>query len=152
MSTSRKLNSILSTTALAMMTAAGVLVMPQGAYAIDDLTTPLGENVVGGSASFDRPNAGQLNINQHTDRVVINWDSFNIGQTQRPVLSAWFQLTLAVNRVTGKNDDPTQILGSLKANGRVMVLDRNGVFFGIIPLWMLVVSLLRLVTLIQHPS
>lgn len=120
-------NSLLTTTAL---TAAGLMALTTAAYAVDDHATPVGENVVGGSASFSRPAAGTLNINQHTDRVIINWNSFNIGKNATTQFYQPGASSLAVNRVQGAGQDPTQILGSLKANGRVMVLDRNGVFFG----------------------
>jgi len=76
------------------------------AHALDEHALPANGDVVGGDANFDYQ-GNQLDIHQNTNRVVIDWDSFNIGA-----------------------DDPTQILGSLKANGTVMVLDRNGVMFG----------------------
>ncbi len=126
--TSRKLMSLLSTTTFA---AAGLLAMSSHpARALDEMATPTGEQVVGGSASFDRPDIGQLNIQQNTNRVVINWDSFNIGTKGKTEFFQPGSGSLAVNRVTGNHADPTQILGTLKANGRIMVLDRNGVFFG----------------------
>jgi filamentous hemagglutinin family protein len=118
---------LLASTAL---TAAGLMALTSPALAVDNLATPIGENVVGGAASFDRPQPGQLNIHQSTDRVIINWDSFNIGQGATTQFYQPGSGSLAVNRVMSKGSDPTQILGSLKANGRVMVLDRNGVFFG----------------------
>jgi filamentous hemagglutinin family protein len=126
---------LLSTTALTrsaqLAVAVGAMVLASSsAWAVDDLVTPQGENVVGGSAAFDRPAEGLLNINQGTDRVVINWDSFNIGKKAATQFHQPGSNALAVNRVTGKGENPTQILGSLKANGRVMVLDRNGVIFG----------------------
>ncbi|MGZ9097458.1 MAG: right-handed parallel beta-helix repeat-containing protein [Micavibrio sp.] len=120
-------NKFLSTSALTLgLLAAGTT----AALAMDDFTTPTGEQVVGGAASFHRPDAGTLNINQSTDRAVINWDSFNIGEKAKTEFFQPGSGSLAVNRVTGKGTDPTQILGTLKANGRVMVLDRNGVLFG----------------------
>jgi filamentous hemagglutinin family protein len=100
------------------------------AGAVDNLTTPSGEVVQAGSATFDRPEAGTLNINQNSDRVVIDWDRFDIGTDATTSFRQPRSDSLAVNRVTGDKDDPSQILGTLKANGNVMVLDRNGVFFG----------------------
>lgn len=123
----RNNRKFLSTSALTL----GLIAFGAGsALAMDDFTTPTGEQVVGGSATFDRPAAGQLNINQNTDRVVINWDSFNIGSKGKTEFFQPNSGSLAVNRVTSAGSDPTQILGMLKANGKVMVLDRNGVFFG----------------------
>ncbi len=125
----RKRTRLLATTALA---AASLVAMGASAKAdpVDALETPMGEQVVGGAASFDRPDLGVLNINQSTDRVVIDWQSFNIGENAKTEFFQPSSNALAVNRVVGKGEDPAQILGTLKANGKVMVLDKNGVLFG----------------------
>lgn len=125
----RKLSRLLATTALA---AASLVAMGTSAKAdpVDALETPAGEQVVGGAATFDRPDPGVLNINQSTDRVVIDWQSFNIGEKAKTEFFQPSSSALAVNRVVGKGEDPAQILGTLKANGKVMVLDKNGVLFG----------------------
>jgi len=99
------------------------------AYALDNNALPAGGTVVGGNASFDYSAPGQLHVTQNTARAVINWDSFNIGQDALTQFHQLSSSSVVVNRVTG-NGDPTQILGSLSANGIVMVLDRNGVVFG----------------------
>ncbi|HEY8189049.1 MAG TPA: filamentous hemagglutinin N-terminal domain-containing protein, partial [Micavibrio sp.] len=98
--------------------------------AVAPLATPSGEAVVAGSAAFDRPAVGQLNITQNTHRAVINWNSFNIGRDATTTFIQPNVNSLAVNRVRGVQTAPTQILGHLNANGKVMVLDRNGVLFG----------------------
>lgn len=92
--------------------------------------TPTGENVVAGAATFNRPAPNRLNVSQSTDRAIIEWDSFNIGRSATTEFVQPDVSSLAVNRVTGGNADPTQILGKLKANGRLMVLDPNGIIFG----------------------
>lgn len=96
------------------------------------MATALPENgqIVGGQAVLDYSQENQLHITQSTQRAVINWDSFNIGadglvQFHQPNTSA-----MVVNRVVGAGQDPSQILGQMRANGQVMVLDRNGVIFG----------------------
>lgn len=99
------------------------------AHAIDADALPSGGVVVGGNALLDYSTSKELHVRQDSDRAVIDWDSFNIGvdartQFHQPSNSSW-----TVNRVT-KDGDPTQILGSLSANGKIMVLDRNGVIFG----------------------
>ncbi len=108
----------------------GVSALPMQAYAIDANALPSGGNVVGGSASFDYSNPGQLHVHQGTERAVIDWDSFNIGRDALTEFHQPSSSSLVVNRVTGEGHDPTQILGAMRANGNVMVLDRNGVFFG----------------------
>jgi filamentous hemagglutinin family protein len=112
-----------------LMSTAIVMVPFAQAHAVDALTTPTGESVVAGAASFDRPVEGLLNVNQATHRAVINWDNFDIGTDATTEFFQPNANSLAVNRVVG-GGDPTQILGTLRANGQLMVLDRNGVLFG----------------------
>jgi filamentous hemagglutinin family protein len=100
------------------------------AQSVGNLDTPTGGTVVGGSATISSPGAGQLNIQQDSSRAVIEWNSFNIGADATTEFFQPDANSLAVNRVTGGSADPTQILGTLKANGRVMVLDPNGVIVG----------------------
>ena len=83
--------------------------------------------VVAGSAAISQ--SGQLTqIQQHSQRAVINWQSFSIpaGNTVRfdqPNSSA-----AVLNRVTG--GDPSAIMGSLQANGNVFLVNPNGNVFG----------------------
>lgn len=107
--------------------AAGLHASP--AWPLDDNALPSGGNVVGGSASFDYSTANELHVHQSSDRAVIDWDSFNVGENALTQFHQNNASSIVVNRVTGSGD-PTQILGSLKANGIVMVLDRDGVIFG----------------------
>ncbi len=124
--TFRAARHLMATTAM----AAGLIAGAHQARALDGLATPAGEHVVGGAATFDRAAPGQLTINQGTDRAVINWDSFNIGKSATTQFVQPSSKSLAVNRVIGGHSDPTQILGTLKANGNIMVLDKNGILFG----------------------
>lgn len=112
------------------MIATGALMAPTAAFAIDAGELPSGGTVVGGDANFDYSEPNKLDVHQNTDRTVINWDSFNIGKDATTQFYQPNSNSLAVNRVYSKGVDPTQILGKLIANGKVMVLDRNGVIFG----------------------
>jgi len=96
-----------------------------------DFTLPSGHTVIDGTASVSsNPVIGDMQVNQSSDRAIINWNSFNIGADARVQFFQPSSSSLAVNRVTGGALSPTQILGELSANGRVMVLDPNGVMFG----------------------
>ncbi len=111
--------------------AIGVSMLPfSQALALDDYALPTGGNVVGGSATINYGAPGQLDVHQSTDRAVIDWSSFNIGKNATTEFYQPNAGSLTVNRVTGPGQDPTQILGTMKSNGTVMVLDRNGVVFG----------------------
>lgn len=122
--------SLRYSTALTLSVTASMFLGANPALAVDNMELPSGGTVVGGSASLNYTAPGQLNIDQSSDRTVINWDSFNIGEKAGTTFHQPSATALAVNRVVGAGKDPAQILGSLRANGRVVVLDRNGVVFG----------------------
>ncbi|MEQ1773578.1 MAG: filamentous hemagglutinin N-terminal domain-containing protein, partial [Burkholderiales bacterium] len=88
---------------------------------------PAGEQVVAGQATVSRAGANTL-INQTTDRAAINWQSFNIGVNESVRFAQPSSSSIALNRVLGQN--PTEILGSLSANGQIFILNPNGVLFG----------------------
>ncbi|HEY4697076.1 MAG TPA: YDG domain-containing protein, partial [Gallionella sp.] len=67
-------------------------------------------------------------ITQQTQNLAINWQSFDIGSNEAVHFNQPNSAAIALNRVLGQN--PSQILGSLSANGQVFVLNPNGVLFG----------------------
>jgi filamentous hemagglutinin family protein len=92
-------------------------------YALPQDPTPQDGNV-----TFSQPNAQQLNIIQSSEKAIIDWRSFSIEAKE----SVDFQLSSAngitLNRVTG--DQASSILGSLSSNGRLVLINPNGVIFG----------------------
>lgn len=99
------------------------------AFALDVNALPSGGQVTGGSASLDYSALGELHVHQNSDRAVIEWNRFDVGTNALTQFHQPGSSSVVVNRITG-HGDPTQILGNLRANGIVMVLDRNGVIFG----------------------
>ncbi|WP_411883063.1 beta strand repeat-containing protein [Polaromonas sp. YR568] len=71
----------------------------------------------------------QMTINQSTDRAVLNWGSFNIAAGKSVQIAQPNAASAILNRVTG-DANASQILGSLSANGMVMLMNPNGVMFG----------------------
>jgi filamentous hemagglutinin family protein len=88
---------------------------------------PAGEQITAGQAAVSRAGTNTL-ISQSSDRVSINWQSFNIGATESVRFAQPSASSVALNRVLGQN--PTEILGSLSANGQIFILNPNGVLFG----------------------
>ena len=108
----------------ALTSMAAALMLGYGSLA---LAGPAGGTVVAGQASINGT-PGNTVIQQGSQHAVINWASFNIGkgesvQFQQPNSSA-----VALNRVLG--NDGTTILGNLSANGKVFIVNPNGVLFG----------------------
>ena len=101
-------------------TATVTLVLAAAAFA-----APQGEQVVGGSAHFDR--AGDVTTITTSHTAIINYDSFNIAghETVRFVQPGADSRVL--NRIAGS--DPTRIDGSLMANGIVYIVNPAGVYF-----------------------
>ena len=97
-------------------------------FALPLSADPVGGTVVQGSARFDRPGPGQLNIFQGTDRAIINWRDFSIahGETTRFIQPS--ASSIALNRVTGGN--VSRIYGNLEANGKVYLINPNGILVG----------------------
>lgn len=87
---------------------------------------PAGGVVVQGGASISN-NAGNTTINQSTQNAAINWQSFNIGAGETVQFVQPNSKSVALNRVLGS--DPSSILGNLSANGRVILVNPNGVLF-----------------------
>jgi filamentous hemagglutinin family protein len=90
--------------------------------------SPQGGNIVGGIGTIQQPGATQTIIDQQTQKLAIDWQSFNLaaGESVRfnqPSVSA-----SVLNRILDQN--PSQILGSITANGRVFLANPNGIIFG----------------------
>jgi|GEM_PF-1542273 len=83
--------------------------------------------VVGGSATINTSGA-TTTINQSTDRAIINWNNFDIGASERVQINQPSTTSAILNRVTSAS--ATQIDGALNANGRVFVVNPNGVVVG----------------------
>ncbi|RQS75548.1 filamentous hemagglutinin N-terminal domain-containing protein [Burkholderia sp. Bp8963] len=90
---------------------------------------PVGENVVSGKADIHRfDNDRQMSINQHTDKLITEWTSFSVDGGQRVTFNQPSTSSIALNRVVGR--DASQIRGNIDANGRVFLVNPNGILFG----------------------
>ncbi|WP_341328023.1 filamentous haemagglutinin family protein [Methylotuvimicrobium sp. KM2] len=69
-----------------------------------------------------------MRIDQHTDRAILNWQSFNIGQDHSVHFQQPGANSIALNRIF--QNDPSRILGTLTANGQVYLVNSNGFVFG----------------------
>ncbi len=89
---------------------------------------PEGQQVVSGNATFDASKAGTLNINTSSDKLIINYNSFNVGQNEAVNFHQPSASSVALNRIIGA--DPSSILGTINANGRIFIINPNGILFG----------------------
>lgn len=87
---------------------------------------PMGGVVSAGSASIGY--AGNTTaISQASQRAAIDWESFNVGATQRVEFHQPSATATTLNTVNGP--DPSQIAGRIDANGQIIIANRSGVVF-----------------------
>jgi filamentous hemagglutinin family protein len=98
------------------------LILASAAFA-----NPLGSVVTTGAASI-AASSNKTQIDQKSEDVVIDWSSFNIGAGQTTQFVQPNAQAIAVNRIGG--NAPSQILGTLDANGRIVLINGNGMLFG----------------------
>jgi filamentous hemagglutinin family protein len=88
---------------------------------------PQGGQVAGGQASITS-GGGQMTIGQSSQSALINWQSFNIGGGESVSFNQPSSTAIALNRIHDINS--SQIDGALIANGRVWLVNANGIVFG----------------------
>ena len=90
------------------------------------LANPTGMTVVAGTASASTSGA-QLNVNV-SQATFLNWSSFNIKAGETTTFVQPSANSVVINQIGGAN--PSQIFGSLNANGTVILANANGFYFG----------------------
>src|SRR5574340_1636351 len=87
---------------------------------------PIGPTVVNGQASF-APAGKPLTVT-NTPGNIINWQGFSIGANEITRFAQQSASYAVLNRVISNN--PSSILGALQSNGRVFLVNPNGIVFG----------------------
>src|SRR5689334_22515105 len=78
------------------------------------LAGPTGGTVVEGQGSITTPSARSTVIDQGSQRLTLNWSTFNVGANESVQFNQPNSTALALNRILDQN--PSQIFGSLRAN------------------------------------
>ncbi|MBX9903300.1 MAG: filamentous hemagglutinin N-terminal domain-containing protein [Burkholderiales bacterium] len=98
-----------------------------GVILIDEVrANPVNPMVVHGTASFST--AGNILNITNSPNAIINWGSFSIGVNELTRFIQQSGSSAVLNRVIGQ--DPSAILGALQSNGRVFLINPNGIVFG----------------------
>src|SRR5262249_12914207 len=90
---------------------------------------PAGGTVAGGSATIQGQGGPAVIVHQLSPSAIGNWDTFNIGVGESVRFNQPGSSAVILNRVTG-GLGPSEILGTLTANGRVFLINRDGILFG----------------------
>ncbi|WP_412022003.1 filamentous hemagglutinin N-terminal domain-containing protein [Burkholderia cepacia] len=107
--------------------AAGVSLL--GLAATSAYALPTGGAVASGQADIATSADGKtMSVNQHTDKLITNWQDFSVAGGERVSFQQPTSQSIALNRVIGTNG--SQIHGQIDANGKVFLVNPNGVVFG----------------------
>ena len=87
---------------------------------------PEGGQVAAGQAAITTAGS-TMTIAQQTAQAIINWQNFGIGSGEAVHINQPNSQAILLNRVIGSN--PSEIFGQLTANGQVILVNPNGVFF-----------------------
>lgn len=93
-----------------------------------DLPVPAAAFVTRGSAAPPVVSGTQMSIRQTSNVAVLNWQSFDIGRGHGVEFVQPGVAARAINLIGGH--DPSRIQGNLRANGQVLLFNRNGILFG----------------------
>src|SRR3981081_1411769 len=96
--------------------------------ALPGAAEPRGPSVVGGAATVSGTGTGNVTVNQSSNSAIINWHTFNIGAGESVRFNQPGASAIALNRVTG-GLGPSEIMGTLTANGRGFAINRAGAVF-----------------------
>ena len=87
---------------------------------------PSGERVVAGNCSILREK-DRLAVRQDSESLIINWNDFSIGAHETMSFSQPASGAV-LNRVISST--PSELYGALEANGRVFLINQNGILIG----------------------
>jgi filamentous hemagglutinin family protein len=105
-----------------------VMVGALPAHALDPNALPTNGQVSSGSATVSQAGA-RMDINQTSQKVSINWGTFNIGSGAWVNFSQPSASAVALNRVA-TSAGASEIQGRLTSSGQVFLINPNGVLFG----------------------
>jgi filamentous hemagglutinin len=103
-----------------------------GTGGLDIIGAPSGANAP--QQSLDNAHT-IVTIQQTAQQALLNWKTFNVGSDTTVVFDqsaggAGVGTWIAFNTINDSSGNPTQILGSIQAQGQVYLINQNGIIFG----------------------
>jgi filamentous hemagglutinin family protein len=98
-----------------------------GCFAVGPVwANPTGAQIVSGQVSIS--NNGRVLTVTNSPGSIINWQNFSIGSGELTQFLQQSSSSAVLNRIVGQN--PSQIFGALQSNGKVYLINPNGIMFG----------------------
>ncbi|MGZ8160291.1 MAG: two-partner secretion domain-containing protein [Methylobacter sp.] len=88
---------------------------------------PDGAQIVSGQVSIDTATPGVTTVT-NSPNAIINWQNFSVAQNELTQFIQQNSQSAVLNRIIGQN--PSEILGQLTSNGKVFLINPNGIVFG----------------------
>jgi len=107
--------------------SAAALGLLLGASMQPAIAGPTGGEVVNGQGQIGQ-SGNTTTISQQTQRLILEWQTFNVGADEQVIFNQPGSTSVALNRIFDQN--ASQILGAIDANGRVFLINPNGIIFG----------------------
>ena len=82
---------------------------------------------VGAGQATIQTSSNSITVLQQTSKATINWQSFNVGANETVQFQQPSANSATLNRISGQN--PSQIFGSIQANGKIFLLNNAGILF-----------------------
>jgi filamentous hemagglutinin family protein len=92
------------------------------------LANPTGPTPVRGVAGISGLGTSSVTVNTNNAKAIINWQGFSIGGGETTRFTQPSAASAVLNRVI--STQASSILGALQSNGRVFLINPNGIFFG----------------------
>lgn len=92
------------------------------------LASPHGERLIHGDARIDRPSANLLEVQQMSQRAIVEWDDFSLSPEETAVFFQPNESAAILNKVTGGN--LSEIYGKMESNGQIFLVNPHGVMVG----------------------
>ncbi|SFX76663.1 beta strand repeat-containing protein, partial [Marinospirillum alkaliphilum] len=86
-----------------------------------------GGEVISGSGSIEQPNGNTTNVYQHSHRLAVKWDTFNVGTNDTVNFYQPSSSSFVLNQIMDAN--ASVIRGQINANGNVILVNANGIYF-----------------------
>ena len=96
-------------------------------YPAFSYANPDGAQIVSGQVSIDTATPGVTTVT-NSPNAIINWQNFSIAQNELTQFIQQNGQSAVLNRIIGQN--PSEILGQLTSNGKVFLINPNGIVFG----------------------
>jgi len=91
------------------------------------LADPTGGEVISGQGSIGQSGV-TTTISQQSQRLLLEWQTFNVAADENVIFNQPGSTAVALNRILDQN--ASEILGAIDANGRVFLINPNGIIFG----------------------